>query len=42
MYIDDMNYGDLPDWGEIYANIEGDSRIESPTKRRKGLAKLFG
>ncbi len=42
MYIDDMNYGGLPDWGKIYSVIEGDSNDKSQMKRKKGWAKLFG
>ncbi|MRT91934.1 BT0820 family HAD-type phosphatase [Ancylomarina sp. 16SWW S1-10-2] len=44
MYIDDMNYGGLPDWGEIYADIVGlDSNgvQVSQIKRKNGFARLF-
>jgi len=43
MYIDDMNYGGLPDWGEIYAEIiDGGSNGGNQQKKKKGLARLFG
>ncbi|MDQ2178535.1 BT0820 family HAD-type phosphatase [Marinifilum sp. D714] len=40
MYIDDMNYGGLPDWGEIYEGIQGRSK-NSKSKKKKGF-RLFG
>lgn len=43
MYIDDMNFGGLPDWGEIYMNITNSNSIKSKEKKRKrGLARIFG
>jgi len=43
MYIDDMNYGGLPDWGEIYMNITNSKNDNSKgKKRKKGLARFFG
>lgn len=42
MYIDDMNYGGLPDWGEIYMNITDPKNIKSKEKKhKKGLARIF-
>ncbi len=41
MYIDDMNYGGLPDWGEIYSGILGEDKVGTKQKK-KGLARLFG
>lgn len=41
MYIDDMNYGGLPDWGEIYSGIMGGDKVGTKQKK-KGLARLFG
>ncbi len=44
MYIDDMNYGGLSDWGEIYAGIVGvDSNggLSSQPKIKNGFARLF-
>ena len=44
MYIDDMNYGGLPDWGEIYAGIIGINSNDgqgSQPKRKNGFARLF-
>ena len=41
LYIDDMNYGGLPDWGEIYAGINGLERKLSQRTRKKGFAHLF-
>lgn len=44
MYIDDMNFGGLPDWGEIYAEIIGESEggKSRQSKKKKGLGRLFG
>lgn len=39
MYIDDRNYGGMPDWGEIYASISG-QEIEAQPKK-KGLRGFF-
>lgn len=39
MYIDDRNYGGLPDWGEIYAAISGQPQTLVPKK--KGLKDWF-
>ena len=39
MYIDDRNFGGMPDWGEIYMAISGNI-LEMKTKR-KGLWSLF-
>lgn len=39
MYIDDRNYGGLPDWGEIYASISG--RPQEIKSKRRGLRGLF-
>lgn len=39
MYIDDRNYGGLPDWGEIYASISGSEMVTQSNK--KGLRGLF-
>ncbi|MDA3852829.1 MAG: hypothetical protein PF444_01090 [Bacteroidales bacterium] len=39
MYIDDRNYGGLPDWGEIYASISG--RPQEIKSKRRGLKGLF-
>lgn len=39
IYIDDRNYGGLPDWGEIYASISGKPQDIFPKK--KGLRRLF-
>jgi len=44
LYIDDRNFGGLPDWGEIYAQIVGedfDSIHASLPKKRNGFAKFF-
>lgn len=39
MYIDDRNYGGLPDWGEIYASIKGEPlELKLP---KRGLRKFF-
>lgn len=38
LYIDDMNYGGLPDWGEIYATIENKQFKEV---RNKGCLSRF-
>ncbi|MCY1635020.1 BT0820 family HAD-type phosphatase [Marinifilum sp. D737] len=40
MYIDDMNYGGLPDWGEIYEGIQGRNK-NGRSKKKKGF-RLFG
>ncbi|WP_372753582.1 BT0820 family HAD-type phosphatase [Labilibaculum sp.] len=32
MYIDDMNYGGLPDWGEIYAQIGAGNEVKTSRK----------
>lgn len=43
MYIDDMNYGGLPDWGEIYENIgNGKREKQSRLKGNNILTKIFG
>ncbi|RXQ91514.1 hydrolase [Ancylomarina salipaludis] len=43
MYIDDMNFGGLPDWGEIYQRITDPNRTNSKEKtHKKGLARIFG
>ena len=42
MYIDDMNYGGLPDWGEIYANISGKGGQASQSKKKSSFSRLFG
>lgn len=39
IYIDDRNYGGLPDWGEIYASISG--QFPCPPPKKKGLGGLF-
>lgn len=39
MYIDDRNFGGLPDWGEIYAAISGQPQEMKPKKM--GLKGLF-
>jgi len=39
MYIDDRNYGGLPDWGEIYAEIQRGK--EKRGKRKKKGFRLF-
>jgi hydroxymethylpyrimidine pyrophosphatase-like HAD family hydrolase len=44
MYIDDMNYGGLPDWGEIYAGIasvRSNGGQANQAKRKNGFARLF-
>nr|WP_320118776.1 hydrolase [uncultured Marinifilum sp.] len=41
LYIDDMNYGGLPDWGEIYAGIKGIEIKNNQTKKKKGF-RFFG
>ncbi|MGQ1911797.1 BT0820 family HAD-type phosphatase [Marinifilum sp. RC60d5] len=41
LYIDDLNYGGLPDWGEIYAGINGVETKNKQVKRKKGF-RLFG
>lgn len=41
MYIDDMNYGGLPDWGEIYANISGKGGQANQSKKRNGFSWFF-
>ncbi|MGZ2371903.1 BT0820 family HAD-type phosphatase [Ancylomarina sp. YFZ004] len=41
MYIDDMNYGGLPDWGEIYAGIIGEGSNGGQITRKSGFARLF-
>ncbi len=40
IFIDDCNFGGLPDWGEIYAQISGKT-IETPPPPRKGLKHFF-
>lgn len=37
LYIDDMNYGGLPDWGEIYSGING-LENKSSKRRKKGFS----
>jgi len=39
MYIDDRNYGGMPDWGEIYASISG--KPQELTPKKKGFRALF-
>lgn len=39
MYIDDRNYGGMPDWGEVYASISG--KPQEITTKKKGLRGLF-
>ncbi len=41
MYIDDMNYGGLPDWGKIYASIVGEGFNGAQAKKKNGFARLF-
>ena len=41
MYIDDLNYGGLSDWGEIYAGIQGGEKKKSQLRKKKGF-RLFG
>lgn len=43
MYIDDMNYGGLPDWGQIFDSIcNGNRAVYSNNKRKGILSKIFG
>lgn len=39
MYIDDRNYGGMPDWGEIYSSISG--KVQEIQPKRKGLRGMF-
>jgi hydroxymethylpyrimidine pyrophosphatase-like HAD family hydrolase len=41
LYIDDLNYGGLPDWGEIYANIKCKIDPTYTVKKKKGFLKWF-
>jgi len=41
LYIDDRNFGGLPDWGEMYAQIVGDDMENSQVKRKNGFAQFF-
>ena len=42
LYIDDMNLGGLPDWGEIYRQIEGVDKVrQRDFRKKKGLRRLF-
>jgi len=44
LYIDDRNFGGLPDWGEIYTQIVGEDAEGgkgSLQKRKNGFAKFF-
>ncbi len=40
MYIDDRNFGGMPDWGVIYASISGNKL--DVKKKGKGLRHLLG
>ncbi|GAB7087563.1 BT0820 family HAD-type phosphatase [Marinifilum fragile] len=43
MYIDDMNFGGLPDWGQIFDSICHGNKTMYYNNRRKGiLSKIFG
>lgn len=35
LFIDDRNFGGMVSWGEIYQNIVGEEKPQSPTKKRK-------
>lgn len=37
LYIDDMNYGGLPDWGGIYAGIKGIAIKKNQSRKKKGF-----
>lgn len=41
LYIDDLNYGGLPDWGEIYANIKCEINPEFCFNRNRRTRKWF-
>ena len=46
-YIDDRNLGGLPDWGVIYALVNGETRpvydyVMPPVKKTGGLKNLLG
>ncbi|TKG95359.1 hydrolase [Puteibacter caeruleilacunae] len=41
IYIDDMNLGGLPDWGDIYRQIEGIDLTRFERRKKKGLGRLF-
>ncbi len=43
LFIDDRNFGGMPDWGEIYRHLvgeEGISKLESKNKRKSWLSFL--
>lgn len=43
MYIDDMNFGGLPDWGQIFDSIcNGNRTVYSNNKQKGILSKIFG
>jgi hydroxymethylpyrimidine pyrophosphatase-like HAD family hydrolase len=43
MYIDDMNFGGLPDWGQIFDSICNGNEAKFHNNKRKGiLSRIFG
>lgn len=41
MYIDDRNFGGLPDWGTIYQHVTGKMYDFSTKNKGKGLGRFF-